>query len=67
MNVSTELNVDESIYFYILGSQPLELHLAQLATSRLSSAFAESTNKAYTSMFGTFLAFVVFMSCVFIR
>ena len=33
-----------------------------LATSRLLEAFCESTKKAYSTLFRTFLAFVVFIS-----
>ena len=40
----------------------MECRLAQLATSRLSHAFAESTKKAYSSMFRVFVAFAVFMA-----
>ena len=36
--------------------------MSQLATSRLSHAFAESTKKAYSSMFKVFVAFALFMS-----
>ena len=36
--------------------------MASLAASRLTTAFADSTRRAYTNMFRTFLAFVVFMS-----
>ena len=36
--------------------------MAQLATSRLSCTFAESTKRAYSSMFRVFVAFVVFMT-----
>ena len=36
--------------------------MTQLATSRLTHAFSDSTKKAYNTLFRTFLAFVVFMS-----
>ena len=41
---------------------PLEHRLTQLATSRLSHAFSDSTKKAYNTLFRTFLAFVVYMT-----
>ena len=41
---------------------PLEHRLTQLATSRLTHAFSDSTKKAYNTLFRTFLAFVVFMT-----
>ena len=46
----------------IVGKLPLEHRLTQLATSRLTHAFSDSTTKAYITLFRTFLAFVVFMS-----
>ena len=46
----------------VVGLNPVEEHLACLATSRLSNAFADSTKRAYNTMFKTFLAFAVFMS-----
>ena len=46
----------------IVGKLPLEHRLTQLATFRLTHAFSDSTKKAYTTLFRTFLAFVVFMS-----
>ena len=51
-----------SLFDYIPGGQPLECRLVQQATSRLSQAFAESTNRVYATMFRTFVAFVIFMS-----
>ena len=51
-----------SLFDYVVGGQPLECRLAQLATSSLSQAFAESTKRAYASMFKLFLAFFIFMS-----
>ena len=49
-----------ALYLCFIG-QPLDVHLTQQATSRLSYAFAESTRKAYATLFRTFLAFVTFM------
>ena len=46
---------------FCVVAQSLETHLTQQATSRLSHAFAESTRKAYATLFRTFLAFVAFM------
>ena len=42
--------------------QPVARHITMLATSRLSEAFCDSTKKAYSALFRTFLAFVSFMS-----
>ena len=42
-------------------AKPLEQHLLHQATSRLSHAFAESTRKAYATLFRTFVAFTAFM------
>ena len=46
---------------FCVVAQLLETHLTQQATSKLSHAFAESTRKAYATLFRTFLAFVAFM------
>ena len=45
-----------------LELQAVARHLIMLATSRLSEAFCDSTKKAYSTLFRTFLAFVAFMS-----
>ena len=51
--------------FNFAGGQPLECKVAQLATSRQSEAFAESTKKAYASMFRVIVAFATVMSWTF--
>ena len=43
-----------NLFDYVAGGQPLEYRLAQLATSRLSQAFAESTKRVYASIFQRF-------------
>ena len=45
----------------LTASKPLEWQLTSRATSRLSHAFSDSINKAYASLFRTFVAFVAFM------
>ena len=45
----------------VFSGHPLDKRLTQQATSRLSSAFSESTKQAYATLFRTFLAFVAFM------
>ena len=46
----------------VTASKPVERQLAAAATSRLSHAFCDSTKKAYSILFRTYLAFVVFMN-----